>query len=104
MKAPDKTEWHILHRDGSVMKEEELPTRPDDARQVKDGQVFTPWYKENEHVHVEGGKIKGIHAKGTLERVQAILKKVLENESKLLEHFGPEEDMLLEEVLEVLED
>ena len=93
--------WYILNRDGNQMEEEKLPSRPSDAK-PENNQPFRPWYKLKEHVHVENGKIDGIHAEGTLENLQGLLKKILEKENEVLNKFGDKEDILLEEVKQYL--
>jgi len=87
-------QWHILNRDGTPTKEEELPERPEDSNPME-GEAFRPWYKQDEHLHIEGGKIVGIHVRGTLEEVQVRLRAYLDQEAKILEHFGGNEDVLL---------
>lgn len=52
--------WFILDRNGDPLPADQLPQRPEDARSDS-GDAFTPWYKEDEHLHVEDGKIQGIH-------------------------------------------
>ena len=89
--------WYILNRDGTPQKEEELPERPEDSNPAE-GESFRPWYKQEEHLHIENGEITGIHAEGDLETVQARLRLYLENESIILEKFGGDEDQLLPEV------
>jgi hypothetical protein len=89
-----KDRWHILDRDGNPTKEEELPERPEDSNPAE-GEAFRPWYKQDEHLHIEGGKIVGIHARGTLEEVQSRLRAYVTQEARILEHFGGNEDVLL---------
>lgn len=99
-----KTEqWYILNRDGSILDEVLLPERPADARPTKEDEIYTPWYKEDEHIHVENGIIEGIHARGTLEHVREALSLVLQKEKELLEKFGNEEDILLTDALSFLQ-
>ncbi len=76
------------------MKEEELPERPEDSNPVR-GEAFRPWYKQNEHLHIENGAIVGIHARGTLAAVQSRLVSYLGKEPLILEKFGDNEDVLL---------
>lgn len=83
------------------MEEKDLPERPEDSNPT-DGEAFRPWYKQDEHLHIEGGKIVGIHARGALESVQAKLSRYLENEAAILEKFGGEEDILLPEANSLL--
>ncbi len=92
-------QWYILDRDGNVMEEASLPERPEDARPTQNGEVYTPWYKQDEHVHVEEGVIAGIHARGTLEDVRETLSSVLKNEKELLAKFGGKDDILLKDAL-----
>ena len=87
-------EWYILDREGVAMLSDVLPERPDDARPSL-GDEFRPWFKEDEHIHVEEGAITGIHGQGTLASLQARLVGYLEKESELLEHFGGKEDILI---------
>ncbi|MFA7308727.1 MAG: hypothetical protein WC045_01500 [Patescibacteria group bacterium] len=94
--------WIILERDGSVMDATTLPERPDDSRQMQSGNQFTPWYKEDEHVHVEDGKINGIHFNGPEEDARAILSLCIKHEKELLERFGGHEDILLIDALKFL--
>jgi hypothetical protein len=94
-------QWYILDRAGQPMKDLELPSRPEDSNPTK-GDAFRPWYKQDEHLHVEGGKIMGIHARGTLETVQSRLHTYLESEPQILEKFGGEEDLLLPKVSDFL--
>ena len=99
---PSQAKWCILHRDGSELLESELPERPEDAQAAGD-QAFTPWYKPDEHLHVEDGKIQGIHARGTLEEVRARLSKYLLSEAAILQEFGGKEDIFLPRVEAFLE-
>ena len=85
--------WHILNRDGSQQEAHELPTRPDDAK-PDDGAPFRPWYKDDEHIHVENGAIVGLHAFGELNEVQDRLEHYLAHEAHLLHHFGGNDDIL----------
>lgn len=79
------------------MPEHTLPERPEDSNPAE-GEAFRPWYKEDEHLHIEDNKIAGIHAHGTLESVQAKLKNYLAHETVILSKFGSTEDILLPEV------
>jgi hypothetical protein len=88
--------WYILNRDGSPMSEHDLPARPADARD-DGGDAFTPWRKQREHLHVEDGRISGIHAKGVLEAVRERLEALLEYEALLLKETGGHDDIVLEE-------
>ena len=91
-------QWYILDRDGNPMNVTELPPRPDDARPVNAGGAFTPWYKPDEHLHVEGDRIAGIHAAGeSLEGVQAKLTRYLAQEARVIEICGSDKDILLSE-------
>ncbi len=90
--------WYILNRDGSAQEVGELPERPSDAR-AEEGEAFRPWYKEHEHVHVERGKIQGMHAYGELEDLQTKLTSVLSREVEILKEFGGEEDIDLSQAL-----
>ncbi|MEK7102966.1 MAG: VOC family protein [Patescibacteria group bacterium] len=94
--------WIILERDGTPVKQEKLPKRPRDARVAEKGNLFTPWYKEDEHVHIENGSISGVHAKGTLKDVQQVLKRCLKYEKPLLKHFGKKEDIMLKDALKFI--
>ncbi len=83
------------------MDETELPERPEDSNPAE-GEAFRPWYKQDKHLHIENGRISGIHAQGTLEAVQSQLREYLQNENRILEHFGSTEDILLPHVEEFL--
>ncbi len=86
--------WWILSREGKPVEEGELPERPDDSNPA-DGEAFRPWYKQDEHLHIENGAIVGIHGRGTLAEVQQRLRRYLKNESELIQKFGKNEDILL---------
>ncbi len=90
-------QWYILDRKGEPMKEEELSQRPEDSNPTE-GEAFRPWYKQDEHLHIEHGVIAGIHARGSLKEVQARLHKYLNRESQIIEKFGGTEDVLLPSV------
>lgn len=92
------SKWYILNRDGEPLEEKELPERPAEAK-PDEGDSFRPWFKDDEHLHIEDGRIEGIHAKGTLNEVQEVLQKCLEHERALLERFGGQNDVLLKEVI-----
>lgn len=87
-------QWNILDREGNPMKEAELPERPLDAR-LEEGEAFRPWYKQDEHLHIENGRIEGIHARGALEFIQNRLRAYLSREEEIIRAFGGEEDILL---------
>ncbi len=91
--------WYILDREGTAQEASELPVRPADAK-PEEGEAFRPWYKEHEHVHVENGRIEGIHAYGELDDLQNKLKNLLSKEKGLLEKFGDKEDINLIEATE----
>jgi len=86
--------WIIIDRDGKPLPQEELPARPEDAR-AAEGEAFRPWYKEDEHIHVEEGRITGMHGRGSLESVQTRLRAYLAREADLLGHFGGMDDILV---------
>lgn len=88
--------WFILDRAGEPMPDSQLPERPIDA-QPSEGDDFRPWYKQEEHIHVENGRIDGIHGFGTLESVQERLRLYLEREEALLWYFGTSNDILMSE-------
>ena len=96
------SDWIILNRDGLKMDPATLPARPEDSRSMQGENPFTPWYKEDEHVHVEDGKIQGIHFNGSLEAAQNILHACLTREAELLQVFGGNEDILLIDALKFL--
>lgn len=83
------------------MKEEELPERPEDSNPTM-GEEFRPWYKQDEHLHIENGTIIGIHARGTLDSIRAKLRHYLRKESLILSKFSGTEDVLLPEADEFL--
>ncbi len=95
-------QWHILDRNGNPEKEEELPERPADSNPAE-GQAFRPWYKQEEHLHIESNAIKGIHAHGMLQTVQERLHHYLSKEPQILAEFGGSEDVLLPTVDNFLE-
>ncbi len=86
--------WFILDREGNPMPDSELPERPSEA-QPTEGDNFRPWFKQEEHIHIESGRIVGIHGSGTLESVQKRLEQYLVRENDLLQHFGGKEDILV---------
>jgi hypothetical protein len=87
-------QWYILDRDGNPTKEEELPERPEDSNPTE-GEAFRPWYKQDEHLHIENNLIAGIHARGTLESVRARLQGYVQKEPILIAKFAGSEDILL---------
>ena len=87
-------QWYILNRAGEPTEEKDLPQRPEDSNPAE-GEAFRPWYKQDEHLHIENGAIVGIHARGTLQAVQARLRGYLAQEAQLLGRFGGNEDVLL---------
>lgn len=80
------------------MSESELPQRPDDAR-LAEGETFRPWYKEDDHIHVENGSILGIHAHGELSRIQEQLARMVAHEKELVGRFGGDQDIMLDDAL-----
>lgn len=90
----DIPHWYILDRAGNPMPESELPERPFDAQPTQ-GDEFRPWFKQEEHIHVENGKITGIHGFGTLASVQERLSGYQTHESALFVHFDGNEDILV---------
>lgn len=96
-KRKPMTRWFILDRDGTPLDPQGLPERPAGAQAAPDD-AFTPWYKQDEHLHVENGAIQGIHARGeSLKNVRTKLDRYLEHEARLIEAFGGTEDILLPE-------
>ena len=94
--------WFILDRNGEPLPQDQLPERPDDARSDA-GDRFTPWYKEDGHLHVEEGKIRGIHAQAeSLEEARTRLVYFLEHEELLLSVFGGMDDILISEAEEAI--
>lgn len=83
------------------MEEKELPGRPNEAR-PEDGEPFRPWHKQDEHIHIEDGKIDGIHAYGELEELQNILKIIVQKEEQILSKFDNKDDIFLEDVKDFL--
>lgn len=94
--------WYILNRNGAPQKTADLPARPTDAQPVDEGGEFTPWYKQYQHVHVQNGKITGIHAKGNLKDLQTTLADLIEYEDIVLRHFGNNTDISLEAAIDYL--
>lgn len=87
--------WFILDRDGNPSEADQLPERPEDAR-LDSGDAFTPWYKEDEHIHVESGKIQGVHLKAeSLDEARNRLQHFLMKETLLISTFGGDEDILI---------
>jgi hypothetical protein len=86
--------WYILNRYGSPMEEKELPRRPSEAS-PEDREPFRPWHKQDEHVHIEDGRIYGIHAYGELEELQNILKVIIQKEEEILNKFDNKGDIFL---------
>ncbi len=94
--------WFILDRNGNPMPQEELPQRPEDAKPDA-GDSYTPWYKEDEHLHVEDGKIQGIHTKAeSLETARERLNYFLTHEALLINAFGGQEDILIPDAERVI--
>lgn len=94
--------WFILDRAGVSLPPEQLPERPEDAH-TDSGDAFTPWYKNDEHLHVENGSIQGIHTQAaTEEEARQRLLFFLGHEATLLEKFGGQEDILIPQAEEVL--
>lgn len=96
-----QSSWFILDRAGAPMPQADLPERPADAKPTG-GDEFTPWFKQEEHIHVEDGAITGMHAHGSLASVQERLAKYLRQEHTLLDHFGGNEDILVSQADEFL--
>ncbi len=88
--------WFIVDQEGNPMQESELPERPKEANPTQ-GDAFRPWFKQEEHLHIENGKIAGMHGFGTLESVQERLVYYRNHESSLLTRFVTQEDILLSE-------
>jgi hypothetical protein len=82
------TTWYILDREGAPQNAATLEERPVDAQPTDEGAPFTPWYKHEAHLHIEEGRIQGIHAKGSLDEVRALLRHFLKNEAELLEKMA----------------
>ncbi len=94
--------WFILDRAGLSLPAEQLPERPDDAN-ADSGDFFTPWYKDDEHLHVENGTIQGIHTRAaTVEEARQQLLFFLGHEATLLEKCGGREDILIPQAEEAL--
>lgn len=87
--------WIILDRDGNPIDTATLPERPADSREKEEDNEYTPWYRQEEHIHVENGKIDGIHARGNTTEVKKLLNYCLRNESKIIQHFGSREDNII---------
>ncbi len=95
-------QWFILDREGRLLDVQALPTRPIDARPASED-LFTPWYKREEHLHVENGSIQGIHARGeNAEEVHGKLQGYLAYEVFLLRACGGAEDISLQKADAIL--
>lgn len=88
--------WRIVDRSGFQLPTKLLPPRPHDAHPVNQGGPFTPWYREQNHLHIESGRIVSIHAFGTYAEVWSLLCNCLSNEAELLRNCNPDEDMNLQ--------
>ena len=94
--------WFIIDREGLPTPVSKLPARPADAQDAN-GDEFRPWFKTTGHLHIEEGKIVGMHNPSlSLEALQASLKKYLRHESALMSRFG-EEDIEVSEADAFLE-
>ncbi len=82
--------WFILGRDGHEMPKELLPLRPYDADPLEYASPFTPWHKEESHLHFANGQLDGIHAKGELNVLRQVLKQLVMCERILLDYLGPD--------------
>ena len=94
--------WMILNRDVEPMGSDELPQRPEDARD-SNGDTFTPWFNPNAHLHIMTMEISGIHYQGTLEEAQELLNRCLAREAELFHEFGFHADIDIADVMPVLE-
>lgn len=95
--------WIILDRAGEPADTATFPDRPADAREMIDGNEYTPWHRLEEHIHIEHGKIDGIHAMGDATEVKKILEYCLTREDEIIGEFGVSEDnIVLVDVLKYL--
>lgn len=97
------THWIILDRAGKPVDTATFSDRPADSNELEDGNEYTPWHRLEEHIHIEHGKIDGIHARGDAEEVKKVLDYCLDHETEIIEHFGVKEDnIVLVDVLKYL--
>ncbi len=95
--------WIILDKAGEPADTATFPDRPADAREMIDGNEYTPWHRLDEHIHIEHGKIDGIHARGDIKEVKKVLDYCLKLEKEIIREFGTNEDnILLVDVLKYL--
>lgn len=88
--------WWIINRSGRVDWAASKEERPVDAR-PSGGDPFAPWGKTEDHVHVEDGRICGLHFKGSLWDGRGVLEDILRYEF-LLTGLPLDEDVSLEKL------
>ncbi|MBA3678699.1 hypothetical protein H0W80_00650 [Candidatus Saccharibacteria bacterium] len=98
-----KSQWIILNRLGKVVDSTTFPKRPKDANKLIENNPYTPWYKQDEHIHIANNHINGIHALGTEDEIKIVLDYCLAHEDLIINHFNSKEDnILLIDVLKLL--
>lgn len=86
--------WWAIDRLGLVDWAASKQERPSDALPAQ-GDPFTPWYETESHLHIEGGRIVGIHFKGSLWEGRGMLERLRRYEF-LLTGLDPDKDISVE--------